>query len=144
MKLTDNFYLEEFIPETVYTQFGEKSIMFLDPRLPLLVQNIRNMAGVPISVNNWKNGGNRIESGYRIPRTSTGAEYSMHKRGAAADLHPEGMTIEELFEKVKYNFEFLNKLGLTTCEDISSTKSWLHIDTRWILGKQTSLNIVKP
>ena len=145
MRLTKDFILQEFVPKEIFEQFGERSLMFIDPMLPALVQAIRNAFGVPVTLNTWHIGGTRNECGYRVPNTTTGAKYSQHKFGRAADLHCADLSVKEMFDIVNNNFKGLSFLGLTTIENINSTPTWLHIDTRWTgLIAPTELNIVNP
>lgn len=131
MQLTKDFILQEFVPSEIYTQFGDKSIWFIDPKIPVIVQALRDIFGVPVVINNWHTGGHYNNSGYRTPKCTEGALLSQHRFGRAADLKPSGMTIRAAMDKVKENYPMLKELGLTTVENIASTPTWLHIDTRW-------------
>lgn len=130
MQLTKSFVLQEFIPKSIYAQFGDKSVQFLDPRLPILVQEIRNLWGKSITINNWNIGGTYHESGFRHPTTGTGATLSQHKFGRAGDLKSADTDYNEFRQFIRDNFTHLNKFGLTTIE--LGTSTWLHIDMRWI------------
>lgn len=129
MKLTENFSLEEFIPKEIYTQFGDSSLWFLDPRLPVLVQAIRDMLGKPITING--NGNNYC--GFRPKNCTVGADNSQHRFGRAADLHMD-MDYEKARQFIRDSFKALNLLGLTTIE--KDTGTWLHIDMRWTDNKE--------
>ena len=63
IQITENFYLDEFIHRDIYNQFKGKSIWYLNPQLPKLVQEIRNRYGEPIYINTWFNGGDLKNSG---------------------------------------------------------------------------------
>lgn len=129
MNLTKDFHLTEFVPKDIHDQFGDKSIMFLDQRLPKLVQSIRDIVGKPITINDWFDGGTFTNRGYRVPDCKIGAKLSQHKFGRAADLEVDGISYEEFRNIIRFNFQFLNTLGLTTIE--KDTPTWLHIDMRW-------------
>lgn len=132
-KVSKNFYLDEFVPKSIYKRYGAKSIWLLDPRLIGLAQELRTFLGVPITINNWGTGGRRKNSGYRTPRASVGAYYSQHKFGRAIDIQIKLADLdmnsyEDLREVIRINFAHFNKFGLTTIE--KSTPTWLHVDMR--------------
>jgi hypothetical protein len=149
IKITDNFYLDEFIPPEIYSVRGASSIELLDIRIIAGVQFIREKAeakygsGVSFTVNNWFNKGTRHESGLRLPNTRTGAKWSQHKYGRAVDIVPKGLSVAQLFEIVKENERYLLDSGfITTVENIAFTKTWLHVDCRYT--GLDSLRIVNP
>jgi uncharacterized protein YcbK (DUF882 family) len=141
MKISANFDLRELVCPAAYDKLGDNARWLLDPQLVNVVQAIRDISGKSVVVNNWHYGGTYKNSGYRSPNSTTGASYSMHKLGKAADLKIAGMTPSQSLQLIKDNWEKLNSLGLTTVEDISCTPTWLHVDVRWT--GQTSLLIVK-
>lgn len=132
-KVSNNFYLDEFVPRSIYKRYGEKSIWFLDPRLIQLAQGLRDFLGVPVRINNWITGGRRQYSGYRPPRSSVGAYYSQHKFGRALDIQIKLSALDlksydELREIIRTNYKHFKTLGVTTIE--KGTKTWLHLDMR--------------
>lgn len=133
MKITQNFDLEEFVPKEVYETFGEKSVWFLDPRLPVLVQKIRDLIDKSIIINNWNTGGQNNYCGFRQRKCEVGAENSQHRFGRAADLHIEGIQPTEVRQFIRDYYSVLNPLGLTTIE--MDTPTWTHIDLRWSNSK---------
>lgn len=140
IKLTKNFYLDEFIPKEVYEQFGERSKQFLDPRLPLLLQAIRDFTGKGITINNWIHGGAFNNRGFRHPFTGVGGTLSQHKFGRGADYNIEGMKDIEADEMIIKEFKRFQPYGLTTIENPKFTNGWTHIDTRWT-GLDTLLQV---
>lgn len=129
MKISENFTVQEFVPPSIFNRFGEHSIQFIDYRLPGVVEAIRELVGKPIIINNWNNGGDKDDSGYRVPDCKEGAELSQHKFGRAADLKVTNMNYEDFRNLIRSNFPKLNALGLTTIE--LGTLTWLHVDLRW-------------
>jgi len=125
IKVTDNFYLDEFVHPEIYKEFGERSRLFIRPELFKIAQAVRNQFG-PVMINTWYSGGDFEESGLRLPNTKTGAKYSMHKFGCAIDLHPYAhpFVIRAYVEK-NYK-EIFKPLGLTRME--AETKTWVHLD----------------
>lgn len=137
MKLTNNFWIQEFVPEKIYKQYGSMSVMFLDKRIVDLAQKIRDMLGCPIYINTWMDGGILQERGYRLPTTGTGSELSQHKRGAAFDFHSDKKNTLELMEFVKEKYSVLKEYGLTTME--ANTPTWVHLDIRWVMNNDKLL-----
>lgn len=147
MKLSTNFYLNEFVPRKIYERFTDKSIQFVDMRLVHLVQYIRDYFGHPITINNWADGGQYNESGFRDPQTGTGAELSQHKFGRAADLKFTGATVQEIYAYIMQNQQQFFDKGLRCMEAIDKTPTWLHIDIRETVGygiQAGQILIVKP
>lgn len=136
------FLIKELVPAAIFNQFGDKSWWFLDKEAVQMLNDIRELFGVPFIVNNWHSGGQYKESGYRSPDTTTGGKLSQHKRGAAFDIKPIGMTPREIYDNILLDEEYFLKTGLTTLEDIASTPTWVHVDNRWT-GMDKIL-IVKP
>lgn len=129
IKVSKNFYLDEFVSMELYYKYGEKCRWFIDPRIILIAQEIRDIFGKPCIINNWWHGGSYNESGHRLPWTSTGASLSQHKRGAAIDIKIVGMRdYDKIRDVIRRNFTRLSELGLSTIE--RGTKSWLHCDIR--------------
>lgn len=131
-KITDNFYLDEFINPTTYNKFGMKSQRYIRPEIIKAVQYLRTYTNLPITINNWFNGGSYKESGLRDFNTSTGASYSAHKFGAAADLKIGKLDSFEMEEIILSQEDILIQLGIKRYENPEFTKgkyrSWLHID----------------
>jgi len=119
--LTKYFNREELLPEG----FDDDSV--LDPNLLTLIDAVRELLGVPCKINNWHKGGGRQWCGYRSSECTIGAPKSQHRKGKAADLHPEGMSAEDARAKVKeaVAYGLLPELG-----GVELGVSWLHLDTR--------------
>ena len=128
MKISNNFFIQEFVPREFYTENGNGSLKFIDQRIVLACQYIREKLAKPITINNWNNGGERQYSGLRPFVCSVGVPYSQHKFGRAADLKCDVYTSEEMRELVKRYWGDLKKY-ISTIED--DTVGWLHIDCRW-------------
>lgn len=130
-KLTENFYLDEFVCPEIYSLGYDRSIQQLDMRIVLAVQFIRENIGVPVHLNNWWNGGKLDERGLRTMTTRTGAKMSQHKYGRAADISADGLTPAQLLTFIKeHESMFIENGWITTYENIEFTKTWLHIDCR--------------
>ena len=115
--LTRHFDKEELLPK------GFEDASVLDPNLLLMIDEIRELLGVPCTINadgrNW--------CGYRTKDCPIGATHSQHKLGKAADLHPQGMSAEVARQKVK---EAIKNGKLKYIGGIELDVSWLHVDCR--------------
>ena len=145
-KITDNFYLDEFVQRETQERFGLNAQRYIRKEIVMATQFIRTMSGLPITINNWANGGAYKESGLRDFNTSTGAKYSAHKFGAAADLKIGNLTSHEMVELlINYESDLL-EYGICRYENPDATKGrrrdWLHIDALWT-GKN-ELIMVNP
>jgi len=128
IKISENFYLDEFVGKKFYQKFGAKSRWFIDQRLIDMVQFIRTKTGKSVTVNNWATGGRFQERGLRDPKTSTGASYSQHKFGKALDFHVSGISSDDIRELIKGEWkQELMSMGLSAIE---AGISWVHIDIR--------------
>lgn len=129
MKVSKDFELREFVDPVTYMIRGEKSIELVDNRLITLTQFFRDYFGVPTTVNNWHLGGQYNESGLRTWLTKTGAKYSQHKYGRAADLKLQGLDPEEVRQEIRRNWPKFKTVGLTTIE--KDTPTWNHISVQY-------------
>ena len=123
-------YFEDFElvgPEFIKTNLPVK--WFIDKELLSVLDALREEFG-PITINNWKSGGQYKESGLRMPNTGTGASFSQHKFGKAADLKFKNHTVQDVYKAILANEAKWVAKGLTTLENITATPSWLHIDVR--------------
>lgn len=142
IKLTNNFSLDEFVPKLIIDKFGSKGQWYIDRRIVVLAQAIRDHFGKSMTINNWFTDGPRKESGLRLQGTKTGAEFSQHKYGRAIDFIIEGLTDDEVAADIIKNESKFIALGLTTLENANVTTGWTHADIRY-----TGLNkllIVNP
>jgi hypothetical protein len=145
IKISDNFFLDEYVTREFYMRWEEKCIWWIRPEVIKIDQFLRNRFGLPITINNWWDNGNIEQRGLRYPFTKTGAGDSMHKFGCASDKVFETAR-EEFYAEVRHdivkNFKQLYQpLGLTTIE--TNTDGWLHTDCRHI-PNQDEINIVYP
>lgn len=132
MKITKNFIIPEFVPKEIYEMFGDRSVMFINRRIPPLVQYLRDRYNKPIKINDWYWGGEFNWSGYRTPDCPVGAKLSRHKLGVCADIKVSGMEAPEVQLDIVNNFEEHYKpLGLTTIE--ADTPTWTHISNEWTM-----------
>lgn len=119
--LTKYFKAEELLPK------GVTDTSLLDPKLLQLVDEIRELLGVPCTINNYASGGTRQWCGLRTPACTIGAPKSQHRLGKAADMHPIGMTAEQARAKIK---KAVAEGKLKNLGGVEDGVSWLHVDVR--------------
>lgn len=139
MKISKHFDLRELVPPAIWQRFGLTARQFLRPELLAVLDLLREKVGRPVVVNNWHTGGSFKESGYRVPHTRTGARYSQHKFGAAADVKVAGMSPRDVLAVILSNEAEFVAAGLTTYENPDFTATWLHLDCRW---REPMINLV--
>ena len=128
IKISDNFYLDEFVHPDVYNLYKESSIRFLDKRIIEVGQLLRTLVQKPIVINSWYNGGRYKSSGLRKLSSTVGASMSQHKFGRAIDVKVKGMTTKEVQEFILENEKEFMKAGLTRLESCKHTATWNHLD----------------
>ena len=139
VKLSKNFYLDEYIPEGLYRQLENRPhvlIGLIDRRLITADQRLRNVFG-PVTINNWATGGDRNWSGIRTPDSPFYSPTSQHSWGRASDKVFSHATPEEVRSYIKIHWK---KLGIKCIEE---NVSWVHSDVRYVM-KQKELLLVYP
>lgn len=134
MDLTKDFVLQEFVPPEIYKRWGLRSIWFVDKRMVLACQWLRDYTGKPVTINDWLWNKDEISnytlSGFRPPNCKIGAKLSQHKLKGAVDPKIEDMDGEEIRGIIRSNFHKLNiEFGITTIE--LGTSTWCHMDNRF-------------
>ena len=138
VKISANFFLDEYIPKDLYLKYASKSWILLgliDSRLIQADQMLRNVFG-SVTINSWWNGGDRQWSGLRLPASPDYSLTSQHSYGRGSDKlfkHPAS----EVREYIKL---YWKELGITCIED---NVSWIHSDVR-ALQNPNELLIVIP
>lgn len=149
IRVSENFFLDEFIDPHTYFSKADHGKNLLDDRLWGIAQEIRNPYKKPLAINNWwaflpaylSSTANpnplgflywaeakqvSVWSGYRSPLCHIGAKNGAHYKGLAIDLKGPG---KELYKIIKKNPCFYYNLGVRRLEDPRITPSWLHVDT---------------
>ena len=97
MKISDHFDLRELVDPSTFENEGENAINFIDSRIPVLLEKIRQLCGnKPMTINTWHVGGKFQYRGFRPQYVKVGAAKSMHKSGKAVDFDVKGMTADEV------------------------------------------------
>lgn len=119
--LTKYFKAEELLPK------GVTDTSKLKPALLRLIDEVREILGVPCTINNYHKGGTRQWCGLRTPECTVGAPLSQHRLGNAADLHPVGLSAEDARAKIK---EAVAAGKLKDLGGVELDVSWVHVDCR--------------
>ena len=129
-KVSKNFYDHEFLPPEVFNSSRLQNRWFIRPEVVALAQLVRDHFGKPCTVNNWYGGGRFKESGYRTPKSKTGADHSQHRLANAIDIKLSGVSADEARAEILKNEQKFMNAGLTTLESGKFAPTWVHMDLR--------------
>jgi len=129
VRLSKHFLLVEFVPPVIYYALGERSRYLIDERVVRICEFLRDHFDKPVTINDWYWAGSYEESGLRLIETTTGALYSQHKYGRAADIKIEDITPAEVRQVIQRYKDVFMGMGLTTIE--KDTPTWTHFDCRF-------------
>jgi hypothetical protein len=118
------FSLDELFSNRILTKYGDKAWQFLDDRLLITLDALRNKYGA-IIINDWAVGGSLDGCGFRDPGEITGGEMSQHRFGRAADCHFKNYKADDIRQKILLDpdrFPYINA--------IETNVSWFHFDVR--------------
>jgi len=154
-KITENFRVEEFVPQKIFQKYGDKSVWFVDPKIIRIAQLLREYFDKSMTINNWHNGGSFNYRGFRDDsfyyqwdanlsayKSKRKGKLSQHRMGRAIDFNVSGLTSDEVRAEILKNESEWMELGVTTLEDGAYAPTWCHLDIR-----NTGLDnifIVKP
>tara|TARA_R110000824_G_scaffold55959_1_gene153632 strand:+ start:541 stop:966 length:426 start_codon:yes stop_codon:yes gene_type:complete len=128
-KLTENFYLQEFVTKDLYKKWKERAYIFVDERIIYLAQYIRSRYDKPMTINNWISSSEGFNyRGWRPANCSVGSKFSQHKSGRAIDFNVSGMSPEEIYKDIMDNEAHFYDYGLRSI--IKDTETYTHIDCR--------------
>lgn len=154
-KLTENFYLDEFVNPRTYFNSKDNGLSQIDLRIVIIAQAFRSLKGSSMTINNWwsfylanKDKSNVIEliensrsirknSGLRHINCKIGAKHSTHKVGQAIDPKDKG----ELYKILVDNAKLFFALGVRRVEDEKLTPGWLHVDLK-TRNEQNGIRII--
>jgi hypothetical protein len=129
------FDVREFVDIKTFALLGEKSAWLIDPAIVRVCDLLRELSGVPVTLNNWHVSSMPAKkqyksSGYRAIWDMTGGQLSQHRCGRAADVKVFGMLPADVHHLVNANKEAFLAAGLTAMESLAFTPSWTHLDCR--------------
>ena len=142
LKISNNFYLEEWVPKIIYDMYGNQSLRFIDLETVATAQKIRNRWGKSMLINDWHKGEDGYGfnfRGYRPPETGMIRWFksTIGKKATAQMLEALPKERREYLESVDFGswysahklargFDY-NISGVPTeeiYEDILNNKAW--------------------
>ena len=135
------FQLWELVDRVTYYSLGERAWGLLTPDLLHSLDGLRDFLGCPVSINNWWNNTSsyaRQYCGYRPHDCPTGAKFSEHKKGNAADCHIKGADYDDLRLHIMASKDDERLAKIMRMEvDVN----WLHIDCKQV---ENRIRLFKP
>ena len=122
-----HFDISELVDKKTYFDQGEKAFAYFDEDALIMLDDLREFFGSPVTVNNWKNGGKFQWRGLRNPSSPVYSQGSMHSKGSAFDCDIKGYTAEDARKIIlaNQNHELLKRIMR-----IEADVNWLHIDNK--------------
>lgn len=156
MKLTRNIRSEEVLPQSYYNQYGAKfGMRAMNPSTFLGAQDLTDYFDWDyITINNWLWGGDRDQSGLRIPGHKYYRNgYGLHDNGNAIDFVPSygddipvGGTVLDVHKMLLKNPELredLMDLGVYRLEVVWLAVTWIHLDCEYTPGQEDLIFVSK-
>lgn len=131
-----HFIIEELVDKETFEKTPEHKLWTVfDDRLLKSIDFLREEIGVPITINNWKWGGDRQWSGYRPPGSPYYSQWSQHSSGRSVDMIFKGIPAVEVRHRIKKLLKQgkLNNItpSLTFEEKMKGKEiTWVHMDIR--------------
>jgi len=135
-----HFKIWEMVPPELMSLPEDYLCNLFDENLLIVIDRLRMTIGKPITINNWKTGGQYKWSGYRTNSCKIGAKLSAHRIGMAFDIKVSGMSPTEVSEYILSHQAMFPEI--TEIEDVDSTPSWFHISCR--PHNKKGIRIIKP
>lgn len=155
--ISPSFDVRELVHPDIYNHpaIGDRCIDWINPNLPLTLEDLKRNTNDVITVNDWCFGGKYKDSGMRLPFeiptieqmhniiTGSGSEAIMHERmvkafmgvGARLSGHKYGNTVDAKSKYLRTEELYYHILShqdkypfIVRVEDISLTPSWVHFE----------------
>ena len=122
------FSWKELVPPEVFQARGDKCCELFTIEILETADELRELLGVSMTVNDWAWGGNFKYRGFRPTTYYKGAfSLSQHIRGNAIDFDARGYTADEVRELIK-GWKREGKLAHLT--GLEEGVNWVHVDCR--------------
>lgn len=129
------FKANELVTPEVYEKYGENSFKFIDEKILMFLDKIRERYGKPIIVNSYKN--NLKQRGLRSniseivkEKTLKNQLYlSAHTLGRAVDFHVNGMDLKEIYSDIINNPDEFKEIERIETGDYTLAHGYIHVDT---------------
>jgi hypothetical protein len=131
LRVSPHFYIQELVAPELINELGEQRAANLIGKVQLdTLELLRSaLCDLPITINNWADGGDLHYSGMRPPYCQVGAKYSGHKFGWCFDLHHSVFRApcvgRYIIENQGY-FPYIIRL-----ENPDKTPTWTHVEIGW-------------
>lgn len=124
----NHFTIKEFVDRETYKKYGTRSSWFVDKELINQMNQLRELFGREITINNWATGGRFQWRGFRTPKSPEYTPYSSHSFGRAVDFDVKGLSASQARKKIIGWY----KEGILVSKSISleTEVSWVHLDIR--------------
>jgi len=129
MQMPRHFSVQELVDRHYYSRFGDRAIEFIDPRIILIVDAVRDLFDLPVYVNDWPFSGDIQYRGLRSFYANVGAFYSMHKFGRAIDFVVQATPAEVVRDAIIRQIR-LRKRPFTYIRRMEVFTAWTHIDLK--------------
>lgn len=126
------FNIKELVPANIYSAFGDTAWQFLDRRVIMNLDYIREKIGKPILVNYGRlNYRGYDDGGYRNNN-------SQHKHGRAIDFDVIGMSAQQVRDWIVKNYKNFPEPNIWIEDDVT----WVHMDVRY--SDKKGIYLFKP
>jgi hypothetical protein len=147
MKCSDNFEIEELVPDTIFNNYHNNSIQFIDERLITLLECLRKHLKTELIINTWnftseqlttlnsKYGtnydiNNRFTTrGYIIPAISANDQITQQMAGRACIFDAIGISNTDVLTLIQQNWLQYKMYGLSNVQ-LQGTS--IYIDVRFM------------
>jgi hypothetical protein len=119
-----HFKIWELVPPELINLPEDYLWGLFDENILIVIDRLRSCLGKPITINNWKSGGQFSLRGFRPKNCTIGAINSPHKQGKGIDFDVKGMTAKEVRDFIMKRQDQFPEI--TRMED---KVTWVHIDT---------------
>lgn len=123
----------EFVDRVCYARWGDNCMRYIDVRLPVIMDFLREKLGRPITINNWQTGGPFEDRGLRDATSGDFLQFSDHTYGRAIDFNVQDISDADVQKAILNEYtDDLITLGVTGIED--GTPTWTHIGVSDLTG----------
>jgi hypothetical protein len=132
------FKPQEFIPQSDWNQWGELAMRYINPKLPIIMDYLRDYFASSITINTWHIGGGIDGRCMRRPGDPAYKLYSDHTSGNAVDFTVSGIEASMVQKLILADADNLISLGVTGMEN--GTPTWTHLSVADLDGWGTIQN----
>ena len=122
-----HFIVQELVSKSIYEVCGDNSIKFIDNRIIVIIETLREYYDKPILINNWHNNGVYLNRGLRDYSCKIGSPLSQHKLGKAVDLNVVGVDSDTVRADIIRN---QSEVGFNLIKRLETNVAWVHIDVK--------------